>query len=322
MRAVLRLAVAVVAVVLAAVVGLATFAPYVGVEVYAWWSYPIVVKTPKPGTGSDAGVRWFDGYYAVERLDDRTYAIGEPRYNQGNYSYLIMGERRAILFDSGPGLHDIKPVVDTLTNLPVTVAASNLHFDHVGNMDRFNRVAMLDLPGLSDNVGENGVFWFGRYEFLGFVDGIKPPAVRITDWWKPEEKIDLGGRTVEVLHTPGHTPYDVMLYDEENAQLFTGDLIYPRALLALLPGSSRSAYLDSVIDLRRQVAPDTELYTGHAGFTKTPQTPRLSVSDLSDLRKTLEGVREGHREAKGIFPRIYRVNDRIELGTGFPWNNR
>ena len=46
------------------------------------------------------------------------------------------------------------------------------------------------------------------------MDGIKPPAVRITDWWKPGEKIDLGGRTVEVLHTPGHTPYDMMLYDE------------------------------------------------------------------------------------------------------------
>src|SRR5918995_4633294 len=184
MRAVLkRLAIAVVAVVLAAVVGLATFAPYVTVEVYAWWPYPIVVKTPKPGTGSDAGVRWFDGYYAVERLDDRTYAIGEPRYNQGNYSYLILGERRAILFDSGPGLHDMKPVVGALTDLPVTVAASHLHFDHVGNMDRFERVAMLDLPDLRDNVGEDGVFRFGRYEYLGFVDGLKPPVVRVTDWW-------------------------------------------------------------------------------------------------------------------------------------------
>lgn len=323
MRVVLkRLAIAVVAVVLAAVVGFAAFAPYVAVEAYSWSSYPTVFTSPKPGSGSEEGIEWFDDYYAVERLDDRTYAIGEPRYYQGNYSYLILGERRAILFDSGPGLHDIKPVVEALTNLPVTVAASHLHFDHVGNMDRFKRVAMLDLPELRDNLGEDGVFRFGRYEHLGFVDGIKPPVVRVTDWWEPGQKIELGGRTIEVLNTPGHTPYDVMLHDEENDQLFTGDLIYPTTLLALLPGSSRGAYLDSVTNLLHRIDPGTELFTGHAAFTQTPKTPRLSVSDLSDLKKTLNGVREGDREAEGVFPRSYRVNDRMELETGLPWNNR
>ncbi len=190
-------------------------------------------------------------------------------------------------------------------------------------MDRFDRVAMLDLPYLRDQVADDGVFRFGRYEHLGFIDGVEPPVVSVTDWWKPGEEIDLGGRTVEVLHTPGHTPYDTMLYDEDNAQLFTGDLIYPTTLLALLPGSSRGAYLDSTTDLlRRRVPPDTELFAGHAAFTKTPRTPRLSVSDLSDLQETLDGAREGHRKAEGVFPRTYRVNDRIWLETGFPWHNR
>ncbi len=317
-----KLGAAVVILVLATVVGFAAFAPYVAVEAYSWSSYPTVFGTPKPGQGSDEGVRWFGGYYAVERLDDRTYAIGEPRYYQSNYSYLVLGERRAILFDSGPGVRDIKPVVEALTDLPVTVAASHLHFDHVGNMDRFERVAMLDHPALREGIGGDGVFRFGRYDHLGFVDGVEPPAVRVTDWWEPAEEIDLGGRTVELLHTPGHSPYDTMLYDEDNGLLFTGDLIYPTTLLALLPGSSRAAYFDSASDLLRRVPPDTELLTGHAAFTKTPRTPRLSVSDLSDLRTTLEGASKGNREPEGIFPRAYRVNDRIELETGFPWNNR
>ena len=323
MRTVLkRLCVAVAAVLLAAVAVFVAFAPFAAVEIYAWSSYPTVFETPRPGSGSDEGVRWFGGYYAVERFDEQTYAIGEPRYYQGNYSYLILGERRAILFDSGPGLRDISPVVETLTDLPVTVAASHLHYDHVGNMDRFERVAMLDLPDLRDSVGEDGSFRFGRYEYLGFIDGVEPPAVSVTDWWDPGQEIDLGGRTIEVLHTPGHTPYDTMLYDEDNAQLFTGDLIYPTALLALLPGSSRGAYLDSTTDLLRRLPPDTDLFTGHAEFTKTPRAPRLSVSDLSDLQDTLEGAREGDREAEGTFPRTYRVNDRIDLETGFPWHNR
>lgn len=323
MRSVLkRLGLVTGAVVVAAVAIFAAFAPFVAVEIYALSSYPTLFETPRPGSGSDEGVRWFDGYYAVERLGARTYAIGEPRYYQANYSYLILGERRAILFDSGPGLRDIRPVVEALTDLPVTAAASHLHYDHVGNMDRFDRVAMLDVPDLRDGVGEDGVFGFGRYEHLGFVDGVEAPAVRVTDWWEPGQEIELGGRTIEVLHTPGHTPYDTMLYDEGRGQLFTGDLIYPTTLVALLPGSSRGAYLDSTTGLLRRVPPDTELFAGHAAYTETPRTPRLSTNDLFDLRDTLEGARNGSRRAEGFFPRTYRVNDRIWLATGFPLNNR
>jgi hypothetical protein len=108
----------------------------------------------------------------------------------------------------------------------------------------------------------------------------------------------------------------MMLYDEDNGQLFTGDLIYPTTLLALLPGSSRSAYLDSATDLLRRAGPDTELLTGHVAFTQTQWRPRFSVSDLSDLQGTLEDAREGRREAEGIFPRTYRVDERIELERG------
>jgi hydroxyacylglutathione hydrolase len=317
-----RLGLVAAAIVSAAVIGFVVFTPFVAVEIYSWTSYPTVFDTPRPGQEDGAGARWFDDYYVVERLDERTYAIGEPRYYQGNYNYLILGERRAILFDSGPGVRDIKPVAESLTELPVTVAASHLHYDHVGNMGRFERVAMLDLPDLRDSVGEDGVFRFGRYEHLGFVDDVEPPSVRVTDWWEAGKEIDLGERTVEVLHTPGHTPHDMMLYDEESGQLFTGDLIYPTTLLALLPGSSRSAYLDSTTKLLRRVSPNTELFAGHAAFTETARAPRLSVSDLSDIQETLEGAREGRREPEGVFPRTYRVNDRIWLETGFPWHNR
>ena len=41
------------------------------------------------------GSYWYDDYFLVEPIDSRTFAIGEPRYAQQNYSYLILGYERA-----------------------------------------------------------------------------------------------------------------------------------------------------------------------------------------------------------------------------------
>src|SRR3954451_12381975 len=93
-------------------------------------------------------VRWFDEWYAVEEIAPGIHAIGEPRYHQLNWNYLIAGKERALLFDTGPGLHDIAPVAASLTELPVTAMPSHLHYDHTGNLHRFSNLAMADLPVL------------------------------------------------------------------------------------------------------------------------------------------------------------------------------
>ena len=65
-------------------------------------------------------VTWFDDYYTIQKIDERTFAIGEPRYYQLNFNYLILGDSRAIIFDAGTGQRDIRRVVESLTNLPIT----------------------------------------------------------------------------------------------------------------------------------------------------------------------------------------------------------
>src|ERR1700683_4568906 len=156
--------------------------------------------------------RMVDDYFAVEDLGDETFAIGEPRYYQQNYSYLIVGRTRAVLFDSGSGTRDISGVVANLTKLPVTVIVSHLHFDHLGGIGPFGDVAMIDLPNTRADLSGD-LFKPSRYEYMGFLDRRDAPSLRVSEWLAPGAIIDLGGRELTVLSTPGHTPSSVALFD-------------------------------------------------------------------------------------------------------------
>ena len=72
----------------------------------------------------------------------------EPRFHQINWNYLIEGQHTALLFDTGPGVRDISEVVRALTKLPLIALPSHLHFDHTGNLHRFQDIALADLPVL------------------------------------------------------------------------------------------------------------------------------------------------------------------------------
>lgn len=310
---------------------LAALAALAGIVVAAAWAAPylygefglshdeatVAARAARPVAG-----RWFDDYFVVEAIDPTTFAIGEPRYYQLNYSYLIIGADRAVLFDAGTGSRDIVPVVRSLTALPVTVIASHLHFDHVGALGRLERTAVVDLPQLRERAA-GGTLLLGRYEFLGAADGLATPSVRVDEWWRPGTTVDLGARRIAVLHTPGHTPTSVSLLDAGRHQLFCGDFIYPGELYAFLPGASRSAYRRTAEELLAALAPDTQLLTAHAAEEgELIEAPRLQVADLRALATALRSIDAGSVRPSGVYPRVYPVNGHLTFATGFTWNNR
>lgn len=302
------------------VVTAAMVSPYI----YAEYEFDLhgEVRSALPKSAMPVSGRWYEDYFVIESIDSATYAIGEPRYYQGNYSYLILGTQRAILFDAGTGLRDILPVVRSLTNLPVTVIPSHLHFDHVGALGRLDRTALLDVPSLRARA-RNSMLTLDRYEFLGFADRLPIPTFRVDEWLRPDSMVELGARRLRVLPTPGHTPTSVSLYDEDRHQLFSGDFIYPGLLYAFLPGAGRGDYLATTKRLLTTIDPATRIFAAHMADPPEPiRAPVLAVADLKALERTLTAIEEGSLAPSGFFPRIYPVRGAINFGTGWTWNNR
>jgi hydroxyacylglutathione hydrolase len=302
----------------ASVVALAYFAPYIDAE----FEFTVLGRVhpigPRPAV---AAGRWVDDYFVVERLASDTFAIGEPRYYQGNYCYLIVGTIRALLFDAGTGTRDIVPVVRSLTPLPVTVIPSHLHFDHVGALGRFDKTALLDDSLMRARIRSSRLT-LNRYEFMGFMDHLRPPTFRVDEWWIPDTAVNLGNRRLRVLATPGHTPTSVSLYDEQRQQLFAGDFVYPGELYAFLPGASRSAYLATTRRLLSVIDPQTRIFTAHMEDAPAPvRAPVLSVADLKALEATLVAIEQGRADSTGLLPRIFPVRGPVKFATGLPWNN-
>ena len=276
----------------------------------AWGAEPQPLAPP-PQLRS--GLVWHDDYYAIERIDESTWAIGEPRYAQQNVSFLIAGSDRAVVFDAGPGLRELAPVVASLTALPVTFVPSHLHYDHVGGARGFERVAMIDLPALRAQAPD-GVLRPRFAQHLGALEGIPARPLEIDEWWPPGSVVELGGRTLEVWHTPGHTPESASLLDRARGLLFSGDYLYPGELYAFLPGSSLADYASTAERLAPALPEEIGIHGGH-GTDLASSAPVLTRRDLLDLRRALAEIESGAVAGSGWFPRAYPVNDRLTLLT-------
>jgi len=265
------------------------------------------------------GSYWYDDYFLVEPIDSQTIAIGEPRYAQQNYSYLLLGSDAAILFDAGPGVRDIRPVVESLTDLPITFIPSHFHYDHIGNTITFDRVAVIDLPYLRERAASNSLQLTWQ-EHLGNSEGFDVPALDIDEWLLPNSVLNIGERELQVLHTPGHTEDSISLLDLGSGAVFTGDFVYPGSLYAFLPTSNMADYLVGANNLLDVVDKEASLYGAHRGAE--PVIPRLTAQDLEDLRKTLNLIKNRQLESSGTYPVSYRVNQQLSILAEPRWLQR
>lgn len=274
-------------------------------------SGPAFNAKPGPAAGTVMG-RW-----RVEPIAPGTWALGEPADEPDNYEYLLIGQRRALLIDAGMTGQPMTPVLARLTSLPVTVIPTHLHWDHTNGINNFASIALIDLPDTRGfthgNVATPGGYRYahpGNFQFA------------VSEWVKPGQAIDLGGRSVTVLSTPGHTSTSASMLDSATHALFTGDFIYPTSQWLFMPDSSLSAYRATADHLLATLPAATRLYGAHCCRNDAPpHAPWLDMSDLKDVRDTVAAVQAGTAKGRGWPLTRYPVNARMTLLSYYPLAN-
>ena len=223
------------------------------------------------------------------------FAIYEPHQSEEVICYLVLGTKRAVLFDTGMGISDIREVVEGLTRLPVTVLNSHTHNDHVGDNWRFSDVYGMDTDFTRANA--KGSREDAQAEIApGEICGDLPPQFNpveyatkpfhISRWIHDHDKIDLGERTLEVISIPGHTPDSIALLDQKNGLLFTGDTFYAGPIWLFRPETDLDAYVASVKKLA-SLAPRLQL------LLPAHNEPVAEPGNLPRVVEAMEQVRSG-----------------------------
>ena len=240
---------------------------------------------PRPEYKTLERVPVSDPWYEVYKPAAGVYAIYEPHQSEETISYLILGDRRALLFDTGMGISDLKKVTAELTKLPIVVLNSHTHDDHVGDNWEFDTIYGMDTDFTRQNARgsrEDAQEEVAPDQICGALPKGFDAKMYVTRPWKitsyvhDGEKIELGGRTLEVIATPGHTPDAISLLDRANGLLFTGDTYYPAPIWLYRPETDLNAYAASIRRLA-DLAPQVKLVLGAHNVPVAPPSvvPRL-----------------------------------------------
>lgn len=271
------------------------------------WCKPL----PRPEYKKLERVPVSDPWFEVYKPAPGVFAIYEPHQAEETIGYLIVGDRRALLFDTGMGISDIKKLTEEVTKLPVVVLNSHTHDDHVGGNWEFDTIYGMDTEFTRKNAQgsrEDAQAEIASDQICGALPksfDAKQYATRpwkITGYIKDGGSIDLGGRKLQVLSTPGHTPDAISLFDRANGLLFTGDTYYPAPIWLFRPETDLDAY-DKSIRRLAGLAPQVKLVLGAHNIPVAPP------SVLPRLVTAFEAVRAGKVTAVADAPGkvLYKV---------------
>lgn len=184
-----------------------------------------------------------EDWYEIKRVGDDVTYIGEPHileFYRCNIWH-VRGRENDLLVDSGMGVVSLREHVPLVTEKTCLAVASHTHFDHIGCHHEFEErlVHRSEVDLLANPTRENTLAdpYVTDEIFLNLPPlpyqsteyaVKKAPATRIVG---DGDVIDLGDRHFEVVHTPGHSPGGIALWEAATGILFSGDIVYDGPLI-------------------------------------------------------------------------------------------
>lgn len=228
-------------------------------------------------------------WFTVEKIDENTFVISENRHWEETHCYLVCGKEKALLVDTGLGICNIYDEVRRLTEKPVVAVPTHIHWDHIGGLRYFKNFYVHSAE--ADWI--NGKFplpaEFVRKELVkhntlpvdfeadSYTVFQGKPYCLLNDG----DIIDLGKRKIKVLHTPGHSPGHICLWEEETGYLFTGDLVYKGTLFVNYPSTDPLAYLNSLEKVSKLSA--ERIFPAHHSLDIQPEIIKRMHDELRKI---------------------------------------
>ena len=237
------------------------------------------------------------GPYEIEELTPTVYAIDDDEHES---MYLVIGEERALMIDTGSNAASVADVVRSIYPGPVELVLTHAHFDHMYHCDEFSKVSLHEAEAAAWKKTLGPVVWLSSAG-----SGKKPKKYPVETYHKLAEGdvIALGGRDLKVMRAEGHTPGSILLVDEKEGFLFTGDAFGSGSYAWMwMPGCLNVSAYKAML---QRVIPALEPYAGYrmlGGHRRQglpsfdPNAVPLTLQVAKDMEVLCERVLEGKAE--------------------------
>lgn len=207
--------------------------------------------------------------FEVGKINDNFYRIIMPYV----CCYLIIGEERALLLDTGFGYGDLKTVVESITDLPYTVVLTHGHCDHIGGASQFDEVYLNEkdfkIAQFHQKVIVRRSVWKEKGKPSNLVENKKmwqtespSPYLLLSE----ETVFSLGGITVRPFNMPGHSPGSMVFLVEELKLAVFGDACSHPTVMTLPSSTDVETFYHAMKTFKQYESLYDDVYVNHEDF--------------------------------------------------------
>ncbi|MDR1689687.1 MAG: MBL fold metallo-hydrolase [Clostridiales bacterium] len=230
------------------------------------------------------------------------------------FCYLIVGEKRAVLFDTGNGMVDLPAVIKKITDKPVTVILGHAHADHANGAYQFNEVFLHEKDFKLCKLHTSPPFRKGIIKSFEEENFVFPESFDADEFAKAgagsvkaldtSQKLDLGSLTVEIIEMPAHTAGSIGVLIKEKKVLLDSDSANDHCWMFLEESLTLGEYIKM---LKRTYKYDfNTFFIGHSDEAK-PKTDMLKYINAAQ-NATMENSQVYNYVLEQLKPRIYSEN--------------